>query len=140
MGEADLPLVTHAVVGDEEQVILGPGCPLGAVGGGALLDRHLAEDAAKRHHRQALRLELDEEDAPRLVRHERTKTLDLLNLGSVLRVDPQLFGGVLEGQLFEVAAVDRPAHFVAQVGDELVEALDSRECTAVVGGHRLSSR
>ena len=46
MSEADLPLVTHAVVGDEEQVILGPGGPLGAVGGGALLERHLAENAS----------------------------------------------------------------------------------------------
>ena len=140
MGKADLPLVAHAVVGDEEQVILGPGGPLGAVGRGALLERHLAENAAQCHDGESLWLELDEEDAPRLVRHERPKTLNLLNLGSVLRVDPQLFWGVLEGQLLEVIAVDRPAHFAAQVGNELVEALDARECAAVVGRHRLSPR
>ena len=66
--EGDPALLALAVVGDEEQVVGGPGLALGLVGRGALLERHLAEDATQRHHGQALRLELDEEDAPGLAR------------------------------------------------------------------------
>ena len=90
VGKGDAALVALAVVGDEEQVVGGPGLALGLVGRGALLECHLAENAAQRHHRQALRLELDEEDAPRLARHERAQALDLLDLRRVLRVDPEL--------------------------------------------------
>ena len=68
VGEADLALVALAVVGDEEQVVRGPGRPLGAVGRGALLERQLAQDAAQGDDGKPLRLELDEEDAPGLVR------------------------------------------------------------------------
>ena len=85
VGEADLALVALAVVGDEEQVVRRPGGALGAVGGGALLERHPAQDAAQRDDREPLRLELDEEDAPGLVRRERAQPLDLLDLGRVLR-------------------------------------------------------
>ena len=138
--EGDAALLALTVVGDEEQVVGGPGLALGLVGRGALLERHLAEDAAQRHHGQALRLELDEEDAPGLARHERAQALDLLDLGRVLRVDPELLRGVLEGQLLEVVRVDRPAQLVAQVGDELVEAADAGEAFAVVGRHRFSPR
>ena len=113
--EGDAALLALTVVGDEEQVVGGPGLPLGLVGRGALLERHLAQDAAQRHDGQTLRLELDEEDAPGLARRERTQALDLLDLGRVLRVDPELVRGVLEGQLFEVDRVDRPAQFVSQV-------------------------
>ena len=90
MGEADLALLALAVVGDEEQVVRGPGGALGAVGGGALLERHLAQDAAQRDDRKPLRLELDEEDAPGLLRRERPQALDLLDLGGVLRIDAEL--------------------------------------------------
>ena len=140
VGEGDPAFVALAVVGHEEQVVGGPGLALGLVGRGALFERHLAEDAAKRHHRQALRLELDEEDAPGLARHERAQALDLLDLGRVLRVDPEFLRGVLEGQLLEVVRIDRPAEPVAQVGDELVEAADAGEAFALVGRHRLSPR
>ena len=95
--EGDAALLALTVVGDEEQVVGGPGLALGPIGRGALLERHLAEDAAQRYHRQALRLELDEEDAPRLARHERAQALDLLDLGRVLRVDAELRRSVLEG-------------------------------------------
>ena len=64
--KGDPALLALAVVGHEEQVVGGPSLALGLVGRGALLERHLAEDAAQRHHGQALRLELDEEDAPGL--------------------------------------------------------------------------
>ena len=87
MRKGDAALLALAVVGDEEQVVGGPGLALGLVGRGALLECHLAEDAAQRHHRKALRLELDEEDPPGLARHERAQALDLLDLGRVLRVD-----------------------------------------------------
>src|SRR6185369_876822 len=73
VGEADLPLVPLAVVGDEEQVVRGPGGALGAVGGGTLLERHLAQDATQRDDGEFLRLELDEEDAPGLLRRERAQ-------------------------------------------------------------------
>ena len=66
VGEADLALVALAVVGDEEQVVRGPGGALGAVGGGALLERDLAQDAAQGDDGELLWLELDEEDAPGL--------------------------------------------------------------------------
>ena len=140
MREGDAAFLALAVVGHEEQVIGVPGLALGLVGRGALFERHLAEDAAKRHHRQALRLELDEEDAPGLARHERAQAFDLLDLGRVLRVDPEFLRGVLEGQLLEVVRVDRPVELVAEVGHELVEAADAGEALAVVGRHRLSPR
>ena len=140
VGEGDPAFLALPVVGHEEQVVGGPGLALGLVGRGALLEGHPAEDAAQRHHGQALRLELDEEDAPGLTRHERAQALDLLDLGRVLRVDPELLRGVLEGQLLEVVRVDRPAELVAQVGDELVEAVDAGEAFAVVGRHRLNPR
>ena len=138
--EGDPALLALAVVGDEEQVVGGPGLALGVVGRGALFERHLAEDAAQRHDGKALRLEFDEEDAPGLARYERPQALDLLDLGRVLRIDPELLRGVLEGQLFEVVRVDRPAQFVAEVGDELGEAPDAGEAFAVVGRHRLNPR
>ena len=93
-----------------------------------------------RYHGQAFRLELDEEDAPGLARHERAQALDLLNLGRVLRVDAKLLRGVLEGQLLEVVRDDRPIELIAEVDDELGEAADACEVFAVVGGHRLSPR
>jgi hypothetical protein len=51
MGKADAALVALAVVGDEEQVVRGPGLPLRLVGRGALLERHLAQDTAQGNHR-----------------------------------------------------------------------------------------
>jgi hypothetical protein len=49
-----------------------------------------------------------------------------LDLGGGLGIDSQLVGQVLEGQVFEGAAVfNRPSHLVAQIGDELVEALEA---------------
>ena len=138
--EGNAAFLALAVVGDEEQVVGGPGSALGLVGRGALLERYLAEDAAQRHHGQALRLELDEEDAPGLARYERAQALDLLDLGRVLRVDAELLWGVVEGQLLEVVRVDRPAQLVAKVGHELVEASDAGEAFAVVGRHQFSPR
>ena len=108
VGEGDAALPPLAVVGHEEQIVGGPRLTFGLVGGSALFERHLAEDAAERHHGQPLRFELDEEDAPRLARHEGAQALDLLDLGSVLRVDSELLRCVVEGQLFEVVRVDRP--------------------------------
>jgi hypothetical protein len=139
MGKADLPLAALAVVGDEEQVVGSPGGAVGAVGGGALLERHLAQDAAQRHHRQLLRLELDEEDAPGLARRERLQALDFGDLGGGLRVDAKFVGGEVVEQIVHVlerVAGNRPAHLVAQVGDELDEALDVRQFGAVIGWHR----
>ena len=138
--EGDAALLALTIVRDEEQVVRGPGLAFGHVGRCALLERHLAEDATQRHHGQALRLELDEENAPGLARHERAQTLDLLDLGRVLRVDPQLVRGVLEGQLLEVVRVDRPAQLVAEVSHKLVEAADFGEAFAVVGRHWFSPR
>ena len=50
VGEADLARVPLAVVGDEEQVVGRPGLTLGGIGGGALLERHSAENAAQRDY------------------------------------------------------------------------------------------
>ena len=84
MGEGDPAFLAFAVVGHEEQVVSSPGLALGPVGRGTLLEGHSAEDAAQRHHGQALRLELDEEDAPGLARHQRAQALDFLDRGCVL--------------------------------------------------------
>ena len=138
--EGNAALLALTVVGHEEQVVGGPGLALGTVRRGALLERHLAQDATQRHHGQTLWLELDEEDAPGLARRERAQALDLLNLGCVFRVDAELLGGVFEGQLFKVVRVDRPIQFVTQVSDELVEATDVCEAFAVVGRHRFRPR
>ena len=71
MGERDPPLVALAVVRDEEQVVRGPARALGVVRRRAFRDRYASEDSAERHDRQPFRLELDEEDAPRLARRQR---------------------------------------------------------------------
>ena len=134
VGEGDAALVTFAVVGQEEQVVGSPSLALGRLGRGTLLEHHLAENAAQRHHRQTLGLELNEEDPPRLTRRERAQAPYLLNLGCVLRVYPEfLLRVVLEGELLEIVGADRPAEVVAQVGDELVEATDGGEAFSVVG-------
>jgi len=105
----------------------------------ARLDLHLRQDAAERHDRQPLGRELDEEDAPRLTRDEGPQSLYLLDLGRVLRVDPKLFGGVLEGQILELRPVDGPVELVAQKGDQLVEAPDAGEALTEVGRWSQSS-
>ena len=64
-------------------------------------------------------------------------------LAAVLGSMPELVGREVVEEIVHVlerVAGDRPAHLVAQVGDELVEALDARELGAVVGRHRLSPR
>ena len=127
MREGDTALLALAEIGHEEQIFGGPGSAFGRTGRGPLPERHATEDSAERHHRQALGLELDKEDAPGLTRYERAQALDLLDLGRVLRVDSKFLGGVLEGHLLEVLRGDRPVEFVAQVGDELVKAADAGE-------------
>ena len=135
--ETDLTGVVRSIVGDEQQVVHRPGLALRPVGGCSLSQGYLAQDAPQRRNRQPLRLELDEEDTPRLVRRERPHALDLLDLGGVLGVDPQFFGGIVERPLLEVIALDRPVHPVAQKGDQLVEASDARQLGPVsIRGHR----
>ena len=58
---------TFAVVGHEEEIVCSPGGALGSFGCSPLLYDHLAQDATQGDDRETLRLELDEEDAPRLV-------------------------------------------------------------------------
>ena len=67
LNAANLTLLAFAVVGDEKQVVCSPGGPLRAVSGSALLERNPTEDAAERDDGELLRLEPDEEDAPRLL-------------------------------------------------------------------------
>ena len=76
VGEADLPLVALAVVGNEEQIVRRPGRALGAVGRGALLEHDAAQDTSQSHDGQPLGLELDEEDAPGLARGERAQPFE----------------------------------------------------------------
>ena len=106
---------------------------LGAARRRAFRDRHTSEDSAERYDWQAFRLELDEEDAPRLAGRQRTQSLDLLDLGRVTGVDPELRRGVLEGQVLEVGPAYRPVQLVAKERDQLVEAPDSAEALAEVG-------
>src|SRR5262249_38317950 len=79
-------------------------------------------------------------DAPRLPRHKRAQALDLLDLGSILRVNAQLLRRVLKGQRLEIIGVDWPAHLVAQVSYELVEPADAGEKGSVVRRHQFSLR
>jgi hypothetical protein len=74
MSKADLALVAQTVIGDEEQVVRRPSGALGAVGRGPFLERDLTQNAAQSDDRKFFRLELDEKDAPRLLRRERTST------------------------------------------------------------------
>src|SRR5208283_19015 len=99
MGKGDLPAIALAVIGNEEEIIGGPCRTIGAVCGGALLERHVAEDAAQRHNRQPFRFEFDEEDAPGLVGRERSQTFYALNLDRRLRIDAKLIGCELEKQI-----------------------------------------
>ena len=131
VGKADLTGVVHTVVGDEQQVVDRPRLALRSLSRCSLSEGHLAQNAPQRHHRQLLRLESDEEDAPRLVRRKRPHPLDLPNLGCVLRVDSQFIGGIVKGRLLEVIALNRPVHTVAQEGDQLIEPPDARQLVAV---------
>ena len=77
------------------------------------------------------------------LRRERAQALDLFDLGGRLGIDAELVGRVVVEQVVHVleeSPRDRPAHLVAQVGDELIESLDLRKHRAVVGRHRLSPR
>ena len=133
VGEGDPAVVAVTVAGDEEEVVGSPARSIGGAGLRARLDLHLRQDAAERHDRQLPGCELDEEDAPRLTRDEGPQSLDLLDLGRVLRVDPELVGLVVVRQLLEIGPSDRPVELVAEEGDQLVEAPDAGEALTEVG-------
>ena len=137
VGEADLSGVVHPVVGNEQQVVHRPRLPLRSLSRCSLSEGHLAQNAAQRHHRQPFRFESDEEDTPRLIRRKRPHPLDPLNLGCILRVNPQFLGGILERPLLEVAALDRPVHPVAQEGDQLIETPYAGQRRTVSCSHRV---
>jgi hypothetical protein len=69
---------------NEQQVF---GLPRGALGlarRGAFLDDEQAENTAEDHDGQALPLELDEEDAPRLAGGERAELVHIPDVGGIL--------------------------------------------------------
>ena len=105
--------------GDEEQVVLLPGCGTRPVGARALLQHQVAEDAAQHHYWHAFALELHEEDAERLAVGHRPQLVDRLDLGRVRVLQPQLRGRVLEGQLIEAIRLQGPIEFLFQVAHQL---------------------
>ena len=119
-----MPFILLADGGNEHEIVELPGGQTGLVCGGAFLRDQLPEDAAKGDDGQSFWFELDPEDAPRLIADKGSKLLDDLDLGSVLGVDAEFFGLVVEGKVVEVFCIDRPVKFVAQIGNKLVEAFD----------------
>ncbi len=139
VGEADLPLVAFAEGGNEQQVVRVPGGAFGAAGRRPLLEHQLAEDAAQGDNRQALGLELDEEDAPGLAGHQRAKLLDAVDLGGGLGVEAQFFRLIIEREVVEVLGVDGPIEPVAEILHQGRERLDLPEFFAMVGHGRVPS-
>jgi len=139
VSQADLAGSAFAVGRHEQQIVQVPGRTLGAVGRGSLLENQLPQDAAQGDHGQTLRLELDEEDAPRLVGNQWAKLPDVPDLGRGFGIEPQILGLVVEGQIFERVIVDGPVEFLLQVLDQLREAPDLSQLIPMVRGHLVAS-
>ena len=141
VGEGDPAFLALAVVGDEEQVVGGPGLALGLVGRGALL-----EPTWPRMRRSATTGRRFGSNLTKKMPQGwpgtsgRRRLISWILAAFFASIPSSSLTGVLEGQLLEVVRLDRPAELVAQVGDELVEAPDAGEAFAVVGRHRLSPR
>ena len=92
----------------------------------------MRKDAAEDDDGEFFLIELDEEDAPRLLGIERAELADGLDLGGIGRLEPEFIGLVVEGEIPDVIAIERPAELVLQVADELFEGADGAE---VGSGH-----
>jgi hypothetical protein len=128
VGEGDLArLVLWSEGGDEKKVF---GIPCGAVGfvcRCTLFDDEVGEDAAQHNDREFFAVELDEENAPLLVRVEGAELADGFYLGGVFRSQAEFFGFVVKNEVFKIIPLERPAEFVLEVADELVEGSDVAE-------------
>ena len=137
VGEADLALVALAVVGDEEQVVRGPGRALGAVGGGALLQRHLARGCgAARQPGSRFGSNLTKKMPQGWLADSGRRRLISSILAAFFGVDAEFLRRVRRRSAPRSRRRDRPVQLVAQVGDELVEASDLGQCGALIGRHR----
>jgi hypothetical protein len=125
----DLPAIVLILPegGDEEQILRAPRDAIGLVGGGAFFHHEVGKDAAEDDDGELLAVELDEEDAPWLLGIERTELADGLDLGGVLRFETEFVGFVIEGEILDAVAFERPAEFVLEVADEMGERADGAE-------------
>lgn len=90
----------------------------------------MGEDAPEHDDGQALAVELDKEDAPRLAGGELAELADGLDLGGFRGLEAKLIGIVIEREVFGVVALQRPVQLVLETADELLEGADVTE----VGG------
>ena len=102
--EGDLSALSLPITRDEEQLLDGPRLALGAVGRRAFSEDGLTKDSPQGDDWQTLGLKLYEENAPRLIRCERAKTFDLLDLCRVLGVDPEFFRCCIAGTFRNTSA------------------------------------
>ena len=133
VGERDFPaIVLRTEGGDEEQVLGVPRRAVGLIGRGASLHHEVGKDATEDDDGEFFLIELDEKNAPRLLGIERAELATGLDLGGIGRLEPEFIGLVVEGEIPDVIAIERPAEFVLQVADELFEGADGAE---VGSGH-----
>lgn len=129
MGEGDAFVIGRGT--EEQEVVVLPGLEGGTP---AAVRDEAAQDLTQRGAIDLKIGELDHEDAPRLAGDERA---ELANDATVQPLSggvrqAQFVAGPVEGRLVsEGVAGKGPVEFIAQVGDELVEAFDGAE----VGGH-----
>ena len=128
VGERDFATIVFSPEGgDEEQVLGVPGRAVGLVGRGAFLHHEVGKDAAEDDDGELLTVELNKEDTPRLLGIEWAELTDGLDLGRIGRLEPEFIGLVIEREIFDIVAFERPAKFVLQVADELFEGANEVE-------------
>ncbi len=137
MGEGDLTLVGGLVAesGNEKQIAGLPGGALSLIGGGAFLDDEMAENTAEDDDGKFLFLELNKEDAPRLVCDQGAELLDFFDSDRSLGVQAKFFRLVVESEVVEVVRLNRPVEFIAKVLDQRRKGLDRTKTCEVNSAH-----
>src|SRR5262245_42710847 len=120
---------------NEKQIAGLPSGALGLIGGGAFLDNKMAENTAEDDDGKFLFFELDEENTPRLICHQRAELLDLFDFDRSLGVQIEFFRLVVESEGVEVVRLDRPFEFIAKVFDQRRKGLDRAKTCEINNAH-----
>ncbi|MBI3244912.1 MAG: hypothetical protein HYZ50_00215 [Deltaproteobacteria bacterium] len=117
VGEGDLTLLSSLIAKsrDEQQIASLPDRTLSLIGRGAFLHHEMIENTAEDNDGKFLFLELDKEDAPRLVGLQWAELLDLFDFDGGLGVQAKLFRLIVERKIVKVVRLDRPVEFIAKI-------------------------
>ena len=122
VSQTDPALLAFTVVGNEKQIVSLPSGTFCTVSRGPLLHHHPAEYPPQCNNGEPFRFELNEKNAPGLVRRKWTKALDLLNLGGIRDVDAKFLRRVVKCLFFEVLGAHGPVQLISEELDQ------RREC------------